>query len=90
MTRLQLITSAGSCPPVLEPCFLPNAQTKHTKRCRKVKKKRDNARGGSCGEENEKCVCNFQFGTSVEMRTSRESSVNYVTIGYNVKWNEET
>lgn len=41
---------------------------------------RDNARGGSCGEENENRVCNFQFDISVEMRTSTVSSVNYVTL----------
>jgi hypothetical protein len=38
--------------PVLEPCFSPDAQTKAKKRCRKGKKMRDNATGGSCGEEN--------------------------------------
>jgi len=51
---------------------------------------RDNATGGSCGEENENRVCNFQFVTFVKMRNSTESSENYVTSGYDVKWNEET
>jgi hypothetical protein len=67
-------------PLVPEPCFSPDAQTKATKRCIKGKKMRDNARGGSCGEENENRVCNFQFDISVEMRTSTVSSVNYVTL----------
>lgn len=50
---------------------------------------RDKITGGSCGEENENRVCNFQFDTSVEMRNSTKSSVNYVTNGYDVKLNEE-
>lgn len=50
---------------------------------------RDNATGGSCGGEIENRVCNFQFDTSIEMRNSTEGSVNYVTSGYDVKWNEE-
>jgi hypothetical protein len=58
-------------PPLLEPWFAPDAQTKATKRCRKGKM-RHNATGGSCGEENENRVCNFQFDNSVEMRTSTE------------------
>jgi len=37
---------------------------------------RDNTKGGSCGEENENRVCNFQFDTPVVMRTSTKSSVN--------------
>jgi len=77
-------------PPLLEPRFAPDAQTKATKRCRKGKKMRDNATGGSCGEENENRVCNFQFDTCVEMRTSTERVVNYVTSGFDVKWKEET
>jgi hypothetical protein len=51
---------------------------------------RNNATGGSCGEENENRVCNFQFDTSVEMRTSTERGLNYVTSGSDVKWNEGT
>jgi hypothetical protein len=87
MTHLLLITSTGICPLISKPVF---HQTKATKRCRQGKKTRDNATGGSCGEENENRVSNFQFDTSVEMRTFRESSVNFVTGGYDVKWNEET
>jgi hypothetical protein len=75
--------------PALEPRFPLDAQTKATKRCRKWKKMRDKITGGSCGEENENRVCNFQFDTSVEMRNSTKSSVNYVTNGYDVKLNEE-
>lgn len=48
----------------------------------------DNATGGSCGEENENRVCNIQFDTSIETRTSTESSENYVTSGCDVKWKE--
>ena len=47
---------------------------------------RDKATGGSCGEENENRVCNFQFDTSFEMR----KNCNYRASGYDMKWNEET
>ena len=51
---------------------------------------RDSAPGGSCGEENENRVCNFQFDTSIEMRSFTERSVNYTASGYDMKWNGET